>query len=115
MGFRPSVLLITFTQPNVTSNMAIVPTDNGSIDAYASDLTQLILDISSCFAPQQWWRVPLAGAGQRLTHSLSTASATQSHSARRLLTSAEKWPAGIQRSVLPGQCWWRRSVSLRGT
>lgn len=35
----------------VTSNMAIVPTNNGSIDAYASGLTQLILDISSYFAP----------------------------------------------------------------
>ena len=35
----------------ITSNMAIVPTNNGSIDAYASALTQLILDISSYFAP----------------------------------------------------------------
>jgi YVTN family beta-propeller protein len=49
------------TQPNastlnakdgaITSNMAVVPTTNGSIDAYANDLTQLILDISSYFAP----------------------------------------------------------------
>ncbi len=35
----------------VTSNMAIMPNINGSTDAYASDLTQLILDISSFFAP----------------------------------------------------------------
>jgi hypothetical protein len=35
----------------VTSNMAIVGTTNGSIDAYASGITQLILDISSYFAP----------------------------------------------------------------
>ncbi len=35
----------------VTSNMAIVPTTNGSIDAYAAGLTQLIMDISSYFAP----------------------------------------------------------------
>ena len=35
----------------VTSNMAVVPTANGSIDAYASALTQLILDISGYFAP----------------------------------------------------------------
>ena len=34
----------------ITSNMAIVPTSNGSIDAYASQLTQLILDISGYFA-----------------------------------------------------------------
>jgi hypothetical protein len=30
---------------------AIVPNTNGSIDAYASGITQLILDISSYFAP----------------------------------------------------------------
>jgi hypothetical protein len=35
----------------VTSNMAIVPNDNGSIDAYADGLTHLILDISGYFAP----------------------------------------------------------------
>jgi len=35
----------------VTSNMAVVPTNNGSIDAYASQMTQLVLDISSYFAP----------------------------------------------------------------
>ena len=35
----------------ITSNMAVVPTNNGSIDAYAAGLTQLILDISGYFAP----------------------------------------------------------------
>ena len=35
----------------VTSNMAIVPTTNGSIDAYVDGLTHLILDISGYFAP----------------------------------------------------------------
>ncbi len=35
----------------ITSNMAIVPTTNGLIDAYANALTQLILDISGYFAP----------------------------------------------------------------
>jgi hypothetical protein len=35
----------------ITSNMAIVPTSNLSIDAYANALTQMILDISSYFAP----------------------------------------------------------------
>jgi hypothetical protein len=35
----------------VTSNLAIVPNINGSIDAYAAGLTQLLLDISSYFAP----------------------------------------------------------------
>jgi hypothetical protein len=31
--------------------MAIVPTDNGEIDAFASGLTHLVLDISSFYAP----------------------------------------------------------------
>ena len=35
----------------ITSNLAIVPNTDGSTDAYASDPTQLILDISSYFAP----------------------------------------------------------------
>lgn len=35
----------------VTSNMAIVPNINGTIDAYADALTHLILDISGYFAP----------------------------------------------------------------
>jgi len=35
----------------ITSNLAIVPTTNGSIDAFASGITQLVLDISSYFAP----------------------------------------------------------------
>ncbi len=35
----------------ITSNMAIVPNINGSTDAFASGPTQLILDISSYFAP----------------------------------------------------------------
>ena len=36
---------------SVNSNLAIVPTQNGKIDAYASDFTQLIFDISGYFAP----------------------------------------------------------------
>ena len=35
----------------ITSNMAIVPTTNGSIDSFAAGTTQLVLDISGFFAP----------------------------------------------------------------
>ena len=34
-----------------TSNMAILPNQDGKIDAYASGTTQLIMDIWSYFAP----------------------------------------------------------------
>jgi len=48
---QPLVATLNAVDGAVTSNMAIVPTNNGLIDAYASNLTQLILDISSYFAP----------------------------------------------------------------
>ncbi len=48
---QPGVSTLNAVDGFVTSNMAIVPTNNGSIDAFASNLTQLILDISSYFAP----------------------------------------------------------------
>jgi len=48
---QPSVSTLNAYDGAVTSNMAIVQTTNGSIDAYASDPTNLILDISNYFAP----------------------------------------------------------------
>ena len=48
---QPVVSTLNALDGLITSNMAIVPTNNGKIDAYASSLTQLILDISSYFAP----------------------------------------------------------------
>jgi uncharacterized repeat protein (TIGR03803 family) len=47
----PAVATLNAVDGAVTSNMAIVPTTNGKINAFASNLTQLILDISSYFAP----------------------------------------------------------------
>src|SRR5271157_1191767 len=43
---QPLVSTLNAFDGAVTSNMAIVPTNNGSIDAFATNLTQLILDIS---------------------------------------------------------------------
>jgi hypothetical protein len=48
---RPLAATLNALDGMITSNLAIVPTNNGSIDAYASGTTQLILDISSYFAP----------------------------------------------------------------
>jgi uncharacterized repeat protein (TIGR03803 family) len=48
---QPAVSTLNAYDGFITSNMAIVPTTNGSIDAYAYALTQLILDISGYFAP----------------------------------------------------------------
>ena len=48
---QPVVSTLNAGDGAVTSNMAIVPTMNGSIDAFSSNPTQLVLDISSYFAP----------------------------------------------------------------
>jgi uncharacterized repeat protein (TIGR02543 family) len=48
---QPVVSTLNAYDGLITSNMAIVPNINGSLDAYASQLTQLILDISGYFAP----------------------------------------------------------------
>jgi len=48
---QPTASTLNALDGLVTSNLAIVPSTNGSIDAFASNLTQLILDISSYFAP----------------------------------------------------------------
>jgi hypothetical protein len=46
----PTVSTLNAYDGSVTSNMAIVTTNNGSIDAFAYNPTQLILDISGYFA-----------------------------------------------------------------
>jgi YVTN family beta-propeller protein len=49
---QPVVSTLNATDGSITNNMAIVPAGNqGKIDAYANGLTQLLLDISSYFAP----------------------------------------------------------------
>jgi len=48
---QPGVSTLNAIDGAITSNMAIVPNIDGSTDAFASNLTQLILDISSYFAP----------------------------------------------------------------
>ena len=48
---QPTVSTLNAYDGFITSNMAIVPSNDGSINAYADALTQLILDISGYFAP----------------------------------------------------------------
>ena len=48
---QPVVSTLNAIDGAITSNMAIVQNRNGMTDAYASGITQLILDISSYFAP----------------------------------------------------------------
>jgi hypothetical protein len=50
-GTPPDVSTLNANDGAITSNMAIVPTVNGSVDAFSTDQTQLLLDISSYFAP----------------------------------------------------------------
>lgn len=48
---QPLVSTLNAIDGAVTSNMAIVPTANGSISAFASNPNYLVLDISGYFAP----------------------------------------------------------------
>jgi YVTN family beta-propeller protein len=48
---QPVVSTLNAIDGAITSNMAIMQNRNGMTDAYASGITQLILDISSYFAP----------------------------------------------------------------
>ena len=48
---QPVVSTLNAFDGAITSNMAIVPTTNGSISAYPSSATHLILDIAGYFAP----------------------------------------------------------------
>ena len=48
---QPTVSTLNAADGFITSNMAVVPTNNGKIDAGASGTTQLLLDISGFFAP----------------------------------------------------------------
>jgi hypothetical protein len=50
-GAQPDVSTLNAIDGAVTSNMAIVPIANGSVDTFSTDPTQLILDLSSYFAP----------------------------------------------------------------
>ena len=50
---EPEPIASTLNAPDgsITSNMAIVPIQDGDMGAYASGTTQLLLDISAYFAP----------------------------------------------------------------
>jgi hypothetical protein len=48
---QPLVSTLNASDGAITSNLAIVPTSNGSISAFASNPTHLVLDISGFFAP----------------------------------------------------------------
>lgn len=48
---QPYVSALNAEDGAITSNMAITPASNGAVDAYASNPTHLILDISGYFAP----------------------------------------------------------------
>jgi hypothetical protein len=48
---QPVVSTLNAQDGAITSNMAIVPTNAGLIDAFAANPTYLVLDVSGYFAP----------------------------------------------------------------
>jgi hypothetical protein len=47
----PGVSTLNSYDGRLVANAALVPTTNGSISAYASDLTTFLFDINGYFAP----------------------------------------------------------------
>jgi Big-like domain-containing protein/putative Ig domain-containing protein len=50
-GVQPVVSTLNASDGAITSNMALVPTTNGSVSAFTSNPSHLVLDISGYFAP----------------------------------------------------------------
>jgi hypothetical protein len=48
---RPGVATLNALDGAITNNMAIVPTDNGSITVFPSNPTHLVLDIFGFYGP----------------------------------------------------------------
>ena len=48
---QPFAANLNDTDGTITGNMAVVPTSNGSISAFVTNPTQMVLDIFGCFAP----------------------------------------------------------------
>jgi hypothetical protein len=48
---QPTVSTLNAVDQAVTSNLAIVPASNGSISAFTSNSTHLVLDLFGYFAP----------------------------------------------------------------
>jgi hypothetical protein len=48
---QPTVATLNASDGAITSNMAIVPMVDGAIDAFASNPTHLVVDVSGYFAP----------------------------------------------------------------
>jgi hypothetical protein len=90
---QPLVSTLNAQDGSVTSNMAIVSTTNGSIDAFASSDTQLILDVSGYFASPPGPTVVLVGdsvMGSWLTPAVLAANPTWT---------AQTSPPGVQETT----------------
>ena len=50
-GTRPNASTLNAYDGTVTSNMAVIPTQAGSLNVFSTNPTQLILDVTGYFAP----------------------------------------------------------------
>ena len=73
---QPLVSTLNALDGAITSNMAIVPNVNGLVDAFASGTTQLVMDISSYFAPVVLTPVVIIGTEPQDQAVVASASAT---------------------------------------
>jgi hypothetical protein len=78
---QPLVSTLNATDGTITSNLAIVPTANGSVSAFATNLTQLLLDISGYFAPSNQPQIASISVGtdQTLSYPSSLVNIPDEH------------------------------------
>jgi hypothetical protein len=99
---QPLVATLSALDQSVTSNMAIVPTLNGSIGTYASNSTHLIMDLFGYFAADQ---APSITSPSSTTLSVETAASftvTTTGFPAPTLTESGALPAGVTFNAATG-------------
>jgi hypothetical protein len=95
---QPLVSTLNALDGAITSNMAIVPTVNRLIDAFAAGTSQLVLDISSYFAPVNGLPAPAISSLSPASTVAGTASLTAMINGNNFSTASTVTFNGILRS-----------------
>jgi hypothetical protein len=106
---QPLVSTLNALDGSITSNMAIVPTSNGSISAFASNPTHLILDISGYFGPL------ITVTGQTVIHTAADLQGMSSNMAANYVLDADIDFSGIANFIPIGASADANPIPFTGT
>jgi hypothetical protein len=98
---QPLVSTLNAVDGAITSNMAIVPTANGSISAFASNPTHLVLDISGYFAPSQPGGFSPAGSHAAIATGLAIAESKIPSGPATLPSTSSSGASPLNENVFP--------------